>query len=128
MLAFQLSIIGQPAGAIAFEDWSVLHAGLQVLKSHASRLNPADEFALHTGRIASDKEPVVDEGVRLSKAAPGPGVEVALKVLNAAEAGPPVQRYRSEKTAREAPFIPEEHLPSEREEQERPTARSGPGS
>ena len=119
MLAFQLSISGQPTGAFSFEDWSVLHAG---------RLNPADEFELHTGGVACDREPVVEEGVRLFKATLAPGGEVALKVLNAAEAGPPVQRYRSEKTAREAPFIPEEHLPSEREEQERPTARSGPGS
>lgn len=119
MLAFQLSISGQPAGAFGFEDWSVLHA---------SRLNPAGEFELHTGGVACDREPVVEEGVRLFKAAPGPGGEVALKVLNAAEAGPPVQRYRSDKTAREAPFMPEENLPPEREEQERPKARSGPGS
>ena len=128
MLAFQLSISGQRAGAFGFEDWSVLLAGLQALNSNASRLNPADEFELHTGGVACDREPVVEEGVRLFKAALGPGGEVALKVLNAAKAGPPIKRYRSDKTAREAPFMPEENLPPERKEQERPKARSGPGS
>jgi hypothetical protein len=119
MLACQLSINRQPAGAFGFEDWSVLHA---------SRLNPADEFALHTGGVARDREPVVEEGVRLFKAALAPGAEVALRILNAAKAGPPIKRYRSDKTAREAPLMPEENLPSEREEYERPKARSGPGS
>lgn len=127
MLAFQLCISGQRAGAFGFEDWCVLCASLQALRA-ASRLNPADEFELHTGGVACDREPVVEQGVRLFKAALGPGGGVALKVLNAVKAGPPIKLYRPDKTARQAPFMPEENLPPEREEYERPKARSGPGS
>jgi hypothetical protein len=78
MLAFQLSINGLRAGASGFEDWSVLHASLQALRAHASRLNPTDEFALHIGRVAADREPVVHEGVRRSKSTLAPGDEVQL--------------------------------------------------
>jgi hypothetical protein len=128
LLAFQLSINGQRAGAFGFEDWSVLHASLQALRAHASRLNSTDEFKLHIGGIASNREPTVHEGVRVFKATLAPGDEVQLKIFNVAEADPPIKRYRSDKTAKEAPFTPAEHLQSEREAYERLKARSEPGT
>jgi len=49
-------------------------------------------------------------------------------ILNAAEAQPPIKRWRPDKTAREAPCTQEEHLQSAREEYERLKAKSEPGS
>ena len=110
MLAFQLSLNGQRVGASGFEDYSVLHASLLALRAHARRLNPTDKFELHIGGVARDREPTALEGVRLFKATLLPGDEVQFKILNVAKAEPPIKRYRSDKTSREAPFTPEEHL------------------
>ncbi|MBI1254833.1 MAG: hypothetical protein GC196_10870 [Hyphomonas sp.] len=56
-----------------------------------------------------------------------PGEDVALKILKVAKAEPPIKRYRPDKTSREVTFAPEEHLQSERQEDERLKARSEPG-
>lgn len=63
MLAFQLSISGQPAGAFGFEDWSVLHAG---------RLNPAGEFELHTGALPATENRLLRKASGYSKRPLGP--------------------------------------------------------
>ncbi|MDP3460827.1 MAG: hypothetical protein Q8S09_16270 [Hyphomonas sp.] len=128
MIAFELSINGEPAGTFGFEDWTILSAILVASKANARRPDSVDEFRLDIGGLETNREPGAHYHLRLFKTLLGMGDEVLLRIVETDLVNAPIKRHRSDRTVQESPFTEEEELEFEREEYERLKAKFEPGA
>lgn len=124
MLAFQLTINGEPAGTFGFDDWAVLNAFLTA-RSRTARDN-YEQIELSISGLEERKIPDAAYHIRCFRRNMSRGDEIKLKIIESETADPPLKRYRSDATIQEDAFTEEEHLEFEREEYERLKAKFEP--
>lgn len=124
MLAFHLTINGEPAGTFGFDDWAVISAFLTATSRTLREDYERIELSISglEGRTISDGA----YHVRCFRRNMSRGDEIKLKIIETDIADPPLKRYRSDALIQEDAFTEEEHLEFEREEYERLKAKFEP--
>ena len=123
MIAFEITVDGEPQPTVGMEDWCVLSA---IVSAVRGRDGDEPDIDLAPGGLTRENEEGVAHHFRWKRTPLRVGSTITLCVVDVDSLPPPQRVYRSDREVREAAFTDEEIEAVEREEFARLKAKFEP--
>ena len=113
MLAFEITINGEPLVVAGAEDWALLHA--DIMAHRAGEGQEKDKYEINVGGLPQQNDKGTLEHIRWGHTKLRLGDQVTIRLIETDTADPPLRRFRSDKEAHEETFTDEEILEMQKE-------------